>query len=244
MGGIAIRREHPGDGAAIHRVNERAFGGPDEAIIVDALRANRGIVLSLVAELDGTVVGHILFSRVRIDPDDALVSLVALAPMAVAPEHQRRGIGGRLIREGLDLLRAAGHGAVVLVGHPEYYPRFGFTPASHFGLRCEFEVTDEAFHGQGAVPRVPGEASGPRPVPSGVSSDGLDRVARGAATQFIFCQTIVPTLIFPSEGDGAGRVVRINLSPSHRTSRVCVVPVHASFQEMSMWCSTLRPSNL
>jgi len=146
VGGIAIRREHPGDEAAVHRVNERAFDGPDEASIVNALRANGGVVLSLVADLDGTVVGHILFSPVRIDPEGTLVSVVALAPMAVTPEHQRRGVGGRLVREGLDLLRAAGHGAVVLVGHPEYYPRFGFTPASRFGLRCEFpEVPDEAF---------------------------------------------------------------------------------------------------
>lgn len=142
MNGIAIRRERPGDEPAIHRVNESAFGGRDEAAIVSALRANGAVTLSLVAEVDGTVVGHILFSPVSIDPAGAAVGL---APMAVMPGHQRRGVGGRLVREGLELLRASGHGAVVVLGHPEYYPRFGFVRATRFGLRCEFECPDEAF---------------------------------------------------------------------------------------------------
>src|SRR5262245_35475363 len=136
MRGIAIRRERPADEEAVHRVNESAFGGPDEAAIVEALRANGGATLSLVAELDGTVVGHILFSPVSIDPAG---TALGLAPMAVMPVHQRRGVGGRLVREGLELLREAGHGAVVVLGHAEYYPRFGFVRASRFGLRCEFE---------------------------------------------------------------------------------------------------------
>ena len=101
-----------------------------------------GVTLSLAAELDDAVVGHILFSPVSIEPEG---TAIGLAPMAVLPEHQRRGIGGRLVREGLELLRAAGHGAVVVLGHPEYYPRFGFTRANRFGLRCEFECRDEAF---------------------------------------------------------------------------------------------------
>ncbi|HET9036717.1 MAG TPA: N-acetyltransferase [Myxococcaceae bacterium] len=142
MSGIAIRRERPGDEPAVHRVNESAFGGPDEAAIVNALRANGGMTLSLVAELGGTVVGHILFSPVTIEPAG---TAIGLAPMAVLPGHQRRGVGGRLVREGLELLRAAGHRAVVVLGHPEYYPRFGFIRASRFGLRCEFECPDEAF---------------------------------------------------------------------------------------------------
>jgi putative acetyltransferase len=142
MNGIAIRRERPGDEKAVHRVNERAFGGPDEAAIVNALRANARVTLSLVAEVDGTVVGHILFSPVSIEPDG---TAIGLAPMAVLPGHQRRGVGGRLVREGLGLLRVAGHGAVVVLGDPEYYPRFGFVRASRFGLRSEFECPDEAF---------------------------------------------------------------------------------------------------
>jgi len=142
MGVVLIRREHPGDEAAVHRVNEDAFGGPDEAAIVEALRANGGVTLSLVAELDGTVIGHILFSPVSIDPAGAAIGL---APMAVLPGHQRRGVGGSLVREGLELLRQAGHAAVVVLGHPEYYPRFGFVGASRFGLRCEFACPDEAF---------------------------------------------------------------------------------------------------
>ena len=154
MSGIAIRRERPGDEQAIHRVNESAFGGLDEAAIVHALRANGGMTLSLVAELDGAVVGHILFSSVSIEPEG---TAVGLAPMAVLPGQQRRGIGGRLVRESLELLRAAGHDAVVVLGHPEYYPRFGFVRASRFGLRCEFECPDEAFM---AMELTPGTLTG------------------------------------------------------------------------------------
>src|SRR4029450_3871793 len=94
------------------------------------------MTLSLVAELDGTVVGHILFSPVTIEPAG---TAIGLAPMAVLPGPQRRGGGGRLAREALELLRAAGPRAVVVLGHPEYYPRFEFIRASRFGLRCEFE---------------------------------------------------------------------------------------------------------
>ena len=95
------------------------------------------------------MVGHIAFSPVTIEPAG---SAIGLAPMAVLPAHQRRGIGGRLVREGLEQLRAAGHGAVVVLGHPEYYPRFGFTRASRFGLRCELDCPDEAFMALELVP--------------------------------------------------------------------------------------------
>ena len=148
---IAIRREKPGDEAAVHRVNAIAFGGPDEATLVDALRANGGVTLSLVAEAEGSVVGHVLFSPVRIDPKG---SAIGLGPMAVLPVHQRHGIGGRLVREGLELLRLAGHGAVVVLGHPEYYPRFGFSRASGFGLWCEFDCPDEAFMAIELIPEA------------------------------------------------------------------------------------------
>ena len=126
----------------MREVNEKAFGGGEEAAIVEKLHAAGGVTLALVAEVDGRIVGHILFSPVRIDDEEAAVGL---APMAVLPVHQRQGVGSMLVRDGLERLRAAGHGAVVVVGHPEYYPRFGFEPASRFGLRWEHPCPDDTF---------------------------------------------------------------------------------------------------
>jgi putative acetyltransferase len=158
MTGLSIVDERPCDEPAIAALNRAAFGGDDEARIVDALRANGGVVLSLVALVADEVVGHIVFSPVSIDgaPDRA----IGLAPMAVLPEHQRRGVGTALVREGLARLTAAGHGAVVVLGHPDYYPRFGFERASRFLLRCAFECPDEAFMAMelraGALGQQPG----------------------------------------------------------------------------------------
>jgi len=140
-----VRTEQLHDAEAVRRVNVLAFGRAAEGALVDALRGADGVTLSLVAEVDGQVVGHILFSPVEIDRDGGHDIAVGLAPMAVLPEHQRHGIGSKLIRAGLDRLREAGHGAVVVLGHPDYYPRFGFTRASRFGLRWEAECPDEAF---------------------------------------------------------------------------------------------------
>jgi putative acetyltransferase len=142
---LHIRDERAEDVGAIHRTNELAFGRPDEAELVDALRGNGAVTLSLVAEIGEEIAGHILFSPVEIVRDGDRETAVGLAPMAVLPSRQRLGIGSQLIREGIDRLRLAGHGAIVVLGHPEYYPRFGFTRASTFGLRCEFQCPDEAF---------------------------------------------------------------------------------------------------
>jgi putative acetyltransferase len=140
---IAVRFEQPGDEPAIHETNELAFGAPLEARLVDALRGCDGY-LSLVATLDERVVGHILFTPVSLEPPvDRRIT--GLAPMAVRPEHQRSGIGGQLIRAGLEECRRHGYEAVVVLGHPEYYPRFGFVPAHAFGLTCEFPSPPEAF---------------------------------------------------------------------------------------------------
>lgn len=114
--------------AAIRAVNAAAFGGPDEADLVDKLRGDEYALISLVAELKGIIVGHIMFSRMWIHTSPGLVSAVALAPVAVLPEHQREGIGGLLIQHGLELLRDRGERIVIVVGHPDYYPRFGFSP--------------------------------------------------------------------------------------------------------------------
>jgi putative acetyltransferase len=138
-----IRRESRGDEASIRETNELAFGELLEARLVDALRETPDY-LSLVATIDERIVGHILFTPVTIEP--ALERRIAgLAPMAVRPEHQRAGIGGALIRAGLEECRRSGYTAVVVLGHPEYYPRFGFVPAHTFGLTCEFPSPPEAF---------------------------------------------------------------------------------------------------
>lgn len=127
---VLIRAEEPADAAAVRAVNELAFGQPAEADLVDALRAAGKAIVALVAVAGGRVVGHILFSGVRIEPDagDAAAVAAGLAPMAVLPELQRRGIGSRLVEEGLVRCRAAGYGASIVLGHPEYYPRFGYVP--------------------------------------------------------------------------------------------------------------------
>ena len=124
-----------------------AFGGETEARLVEKLRGSTDFIqtLSLVAVRYTKVVGHLLFSPIAIKAKMTAVSALALAPMAVHPEFQRQGIGSELLREGLDHCRILGHKAVVVVGLPNYYPRFGFTSAKARGLEAPFAVPDEAF---------------------------------------------------------------------------------------------------
>lgn len=145
-----MRFERPDDAAGIRETNELAFESPLEAGLVDALRGSADY-LSLVATMDEQIVGHILFTPVRLEPP-AGAAIAGLAPMAVRPEHQRLGIGGQLIRAGLDACRDRGYSAVVVLGHPEYYPRFGFVPGHTFGLTCEFPTPPEAFMAIELVP--------------------------------------------------------------------------------------------
>ena len=142
---LLIRQERPEDTAAIRQVHEQAFGRPDEANLVDALRTRGKAVLSLVGVEGERIVGHILFSPVTIEADDRLVPAVGLGPMAVVPERQRRGIGSQLVNAGLEACRTAGCHYVIVLGHPTYYPRFGFVPASRYGITSEYAVPDEAF---------------------------------------------------------------------------------------------------
>lgn len=144
MNRLRIRPEENEDQSAVRQVNEAAFGAAAESAIVDALRESVTTVISLVAQLDDRVVGHIIFSPVTIEglPD---ARIMALGPMAVLPEFQRRGIGSRLVRAGLDTCRDLEVGAAVVLGHPGFYPRFGFLPASRFGLSCEYDVPDDVF---------------------------------------------------------------------------------------------------
>ncbi len=141
---MLIRAEQPGDWIAVHRVNESAFETPLEANLVDALRQQTSEAVSLVAEHRGAIIGHIMFSPVTLSKHPDL-KLMGLAPMAVAPPHQRGGIGSALVRAGLERCRELGYGAVVVLGHPEYYPRFGFSPASRFGIGCEYDVPEDVF---------------------------------------------------------------------------------------------------
>jgi len=141
---MRVRIERPDDFAAVRAINRAAFGMDAEADLVDQLRGEASSIISLVGEDAGEVVGHILFSPVTLAGHDAL-PIAGLAPMAVLPARQRTGIGHALVNAGLAACRDHGFVAVVVLGHPGYYPRFGFRRASEFGLACEFEVPDEAF---------------------------------------------------------------------------------------------------
>ena len=144
---IQIRPETPADYLAIRAVNEQAFGKPNEARIVEAVRESPCFIpnLSLVAESDGVIVGHVLFSRGKVEGEGGTWELLALGPVAVRPSCQRQGIGSRLIRAGLERAIELSHRGVFLIGHPTYYPRFGFTSARAFGLEVPFPVSDEVF---------------------------------------------------------------------------------------------------
>ncbi len=124
---IATRTEQPGDLEAIRTINRRAFGQDDESRLVDVLRSQGYLRLSLVAEVAGQTVGHVLFSALPIETNRGRVDSLALAPVAVLPEFQNRGVGSQLIREGLDQCRRQGHWIVIVLGHPAYYERFGFS---------------------------------------------------------------------------------------------------------------------
>lgn len=127
------------DRAAIHSIHAAAFGREDEANLVDSLRSEGAVLLSLVAEApDGGVAGHVMFSRMWIDTAEGPVGAVALAPVAVLPAWQRRGHGARLIGAGLEMLRERGERIVIVLGDPEYYSRFGFSVERASGLKSPF----------------------------------------------------------------------------------------------------------
>ena len=138
---IEVRSEHPDDTPAIRDVNRRAFEQDQEASIVDALRPMERRRLSLVATLNDRVVGHIMYSPVEIGE----LTGAGLGPMAVLPEHQREGVGSKLIEAGNRQLKSAGCPFIVVIGHADYYPRFGFKPARPLGMACEWEVPDDVF---------------------------------------------------------------------------------------------------
>ena len=130
--------EKPDELAMIRAVNVAAFGGTEEAELVDSLRRGHHTLLSLVAELTGRIVGHVLFSRMWIQTSTERLPAVALAPIAVLPEHQRQGIGSLLIQRGLELLRGLDESIVIVVGHSDYYPLFGFSAVRAESLGSPF----------------------------------------------------------------------------------------------------------
>jgi len=118
-------------------VNRTAFGGSEEAELVDKLRDSDALV-SLVAESELSIVGHIMLSRMWIRTTSEVATAVALAPVAVLPDFQRQGIGARLIDEGLARMKQRGERIVIVVGHPSYYPRFGFSADKAVSLESPF----------------------------------------------------------------------------------------------------------
>ena len=141
---LSIREERPGDRLRVREINLEAFGQAAEADLVDRLRARAGFVRSLVAELDGELVGHVLITNLRIEPEPGLRSW-AIGPLAVLPDRQRCGIGSRLMEATIDAARRDGIDSLFLVGDPEYYRRFGFRTSAignDFGIKDEFLVLE------------------------------------------------------------------------------------------------------
>jgi putative acetyltransferase len=155
-GDVSLRPERSGDEAAIYEVNQLAFAGDAEPMLVDAIRASDGFIpeLSLVAEQAGRIVGHVLFSRAVIRGEAGEIPVLVLAPIAILPEWQNQGIGSRLIEAGLNRARELGERIVVLIGHPWYYPRFGFKPAIPLGINYPTSIREEVFMVRELVPGV------------------------------------------------------------------------------------------
>lgn len=151
-----IRPKTPADLDAIREINRLAFGQDAEADLVDGLRAGGFVRLSLVAEVDGKIVGHILFSPLPIYTETGVIEALSLAPMAVFPTHQRRGIGSKMVEEGLRACREAGHKIVLVLGHPGFYPRFGFSAKLAVPLTSPFGGGDSWM----AVELLPGALAG------------------------------------------------------------------------------------
>ena len=155
---ITIRPEQPEDRATVFEVNQLAFARDHEARLVDRLRETAGPSnISLVAEINKQVVGHVLFSPIVIEGTNSQTKAIALAPLAVHPRYQYRGIGTTLVRDGLTACRRAGHRIVIVLGHPDYYSRFGFASATDRGVHPPFEIQPGALM---ALELVPGSLTG------------------------------------------------------------------------------------
>ncbi|XSG77668.1 GNAT family N-acetyltransferase [Herpetosiphon llansteffanensis] len=147
---MLIRPETSADRAAITTINQQAFGRTSEAGLVNALRQVTSII-SLVAEFDNQLVGHILFSPVQYDQAPTSITIWGLGPLAVLPNQQAKGVGSALVKAGLEACRQAHIQALVVLGGPAYYQRFGFQPATNWHLRCHYPVDAQFFMAQELV---------------------------------------------------------------------------------------------
>jgi len=160
---LLIRYEQPSDGEQVRKINGAAFGRSDEADLIDRLREEKVILLSLVAEVEGQIIGHTLFNRMLIETTQGPVAAVSLAPMAVLPDHQGHQVGSKLVRRGLAELRERGERVIIVLGHKGYYPRFGFSPEKARYLGSPFppdafmavELSDGALAGVHGTVRYP-----------------------------------------------------------------------------------------
>jgi len=142
---MIIREEQPSDMEIIWKVNVEAFETEAEANLVNSLRDSGCTFISLVAETDNKVVGHILFTPVELSGNKNKLKIIGLAPMAVLSQYQNKGLGSKLVETGLERCKSLGYDAVVVLGHPTYYPKFGFVPSVKYGIKSEYDVPDEAF---------------------------------------------------------------------------------------------------
>ena len=154
---MKIREETGADAPEIAALTRAAFGGDYEASLIENLRAARLVIVSLIAVQEDAVFGHILFSELAVEVDQRRVKAAALAPMAVRSDHWRRGIGSQLVQAGLTVLRDRGYETVIVLGNPDYYPRFGFSASLTASLVAPF--SGKAFMG---LELIPGSLSGSR----------------------------------------------------------------------------------
>lgn len=152
---LIIRKENKYDALEIYEVNAQAFKQDNEARLVDLLRQGKTFIpeLSLVATIDNEIIGYILFTKIKIDTQNHKeVESIALAPLAVIPSLQNKGIGGQLIKAGLDQAKALHFNSVIVLGHKQYYTKFGFEPTSKWNIKSPFDVPEEAFMGIELIP--------------------------------------------------------------------------------------------
>lgn len=164
---LIIRSETARDFDHICTVHDEAFGQDDEGKLVNRIRKGPNFIpeLSIVVELEGLIIGHCLLSRIYIKSAQWIDTL-GLAPVAILPKFQGQGIGSSLIEHSIRVAQDIGHPSVIVLGHPQYYPKFGFVKASEFGISCPFEVADEAFMALELIPHSlqdsPGEVCYPK----------------------------------------------------------------------------------